>query len=166
MARAAISGLLEVPTLELDSLYHGSGWTVRPTFVSDVDRFTSAPAWALEWQYSAVKPLLLNRSDVLVWLDHSRWTVMRRVVRRTLRRRIFKQELWNGNHEPPLRTFFTDPEHIIRWSWSTHQRRSEQALTVAANRDRPVVVRLLGQREVDSWMRGPLTALASSRGRG
>jgi adenylate kinase family enzyme len=161
--REAISTLLGLPTVELDSLHHGPKWTIRPSFIDDVDRFSSATDWVTEWQYSSVKPLLLSRSDVLVWLDHARWTVMHRVVRRTLRRRLFKQQLWNGNYEPPLRTLFTDPEHIIRWSWGTYQRRRREALDVALTHDRPAVVQLSGQREVDTWMRGPLAALAPAR---
>jgi hypothetical protein len=86
--RQVISNQLDPPTVELDSLHHGPSWTVRPTFIADVDRFTSTPDWVMEWQYSSVKALLLSRSDVLVWLDHTRWTVMQRVVRRTFRRRL------------------------------------------------------------------------------
>ena len=71
-----------------------------------------------------MRPLLVARADLLVWLDLSRPVVLRRVVARTLRRRLRRrlrrQVLWNGNMEPPLRTIFTDREHIIRWAWSTH----------------------------------------------
>jgi hypothetical protein len=116
-----------------------------------------------EWQYSSVKPLLLSRSDVLVWLDHTRWTVMHRIIRRTLQRRIFRQQLWNGNYEPPLRTIFTEPEHIVRWAWDTYHRRRNEALEIALNMDHPVVVRLSSQRDVQAWILGPLTSLVSAR---
>ena len=119
--RETISTTLHLPTVEIDSLHHGSHWTPRPTFAADVDHFTSGPSWVVEWQYSQVRALLLDRADALIWLDHSRWTVTHRVVRRTLRRRIHRIELWNGNLEPPLRTIFTDRDHIIRWSWRTHR---------------------------------------------
>ena len=158
--RVVVSDLLDLPTVELDSLHHGPNWTRRPTFVADVDSFTSEPAWVTEWQYSSVKPLLLSRSDVLVWLDHTRWTVMHRVIRRTLRRRFFKQQLWNGNYEPPLRTVFTDPDHIIRWSWDTYQPRRRETLEVGLANNHPVVVQLSNQYEVETWLRGPLASLA------
>jgi hypothetical protein len=107
--------------------------------------------------------MLLERADILVWLDHSQWTVTRRVVRRTLRRRIQRIELWNGNLEPPLRTFFTDRDHIIRWSWRTHHKRRREALDVAHRAAGPRVVHLAGQRQVDTWVRGPLKQLADHR---
>jgi adenylate kinase family enzyme len=86
--REIVSTTLHLPTVEIDSLHHGPNWTPRPTFAADVDHFTSGPCWVIEWQYRQVRPMLLERADTLVWLDHSRWTVTHRVVRRTLRRRI------------------------------------------------------------------------------
>lgn len=158
----AIGAILHIPAVEIDSLYHGPDWIPRPGFVADVDEFTSGPAWVIEWLYAEVKPLLLSRSDGLIWLDHGRWTVMQRVVRRTIWRRLTRRELWNGNYEPPLRTLLADPDHIIRWSWRTHHRRAQQALAVADQADGPIVVRLRGQSEVHAWLRGPLAALAAS----
>jgi adenylate kinase family enzyme len=162
--RRVISDALRLPTVEIDSLYHGPDWTPRPTFAAEVDQFTSGAAWVVEWQYSHVRSLLLARADVLVWLDHGRWTVTRRVVRRTVKRRLRRLELWNGNREPALRTMFTDPEHIIRWSWKTYGKRRDEALAVARQRDGPIVVRLSGQSEVDAWIRGPLRTLYAEIG--
>lgn len=159
--RETISTTLHLPTVEIDSLHHGPNWTPRPTFAADVDHFTSGPSWVVEWQYSQVRALLLARADTLIWLDHSRWTVTHRVMRRTLRRRIHRIELWNGNHEPPLRTIFTDRDHIIRWSWRTHRKRRREALDVAHRTGGPLVVRLAGQDQVDTWVQGPLRHLAS-----
>jgi adenylate kinase family enzyme len=160
--RQVISTALDLPTVEIDSLYHGPDWTPRPTFATDVDQFTSGPGWVIEWQYSQVRALLLARADTLIWLDHNRWTVTHRVVRRTLRRRLHRVELWNGNREPPLRTFFTDRDHIIRWAWRTHRKRRLEALGVAHGADGPRIVRLVGQTQVDSWVRGPLQQLAQT----
>ncbi|KQY06719.1 AAA family ATPase [Mycobacterium sp. Root135] len=161
--RETISETLRLPTVELDSLHHGRNWIPRSTFAADVDQFTSGPAWVIEWQYAQVRSLLSSRADALVWLNHNRWTVTQRVVRRTLRRHIHHVELWNGNYEPPLRTIFTDPDHIVRWSWRTHRKREREALAVAQQVSGPDVVRLAGQAQVDAWVRGPLLALAPSR---
>lgn len=158
--RETISATLELPTVEIDSLYHGHNWVPRSSFVTEVDQFTSGASWVIEWQYSQVRPLLLNRADTLIWLDHSRWTVMQRLVRRTVRRRIRRIELWNGNVEPPLRTILTDRDHIVRYSWRTHRKRGSDAMAVARQRSTPAVVRLAGQAQVDAWVRGPLRMLA------
>ena len=54
-----------------------------------------------------VRANVADRADLMVWLDLPRATVMRQVTARTLRRRLTRQELWNGNVEPPLRTILT-----------------------------------------------------------
>ncbi|WP_346276153.1 hypothetical protein [Pseudonocardia sp.] len=47
-------------------------------------------------------------------MDFPRWRMCDQLVRRTVRRRLHRVELWNGNIEPPLWTVFTDREHILR----------------------------------------------------
>lgn len=39
-----LSEILDLPYVEMDSLYHGPNWTVREAWVADVDEFTSGPA--------------------------------------------------------------------------------------------------------------------------
>ena len=101
-----IAAVLEVPHVEIDSLFHGPSWTRRRSFEEDVRRFSGESCWVTEWQYDSVRALLADRADLLVWLDLPRRTVMRRVVQRTIVRRLRRQTLWNGNIEPPLRTIF------------------------------------------------------------
>lgn len=157
--RAAVSEALDLPTVELDSLFHGPGWTALPTFLADVTAFAAGPEWVVEWQYGSVKPMLAERADLLVWLDHRWWTVLWRVTRRTVVRRLRRQELWNGNLEPPLWTIFTDQDHIVRWSWRSRHTAREQ---VAALAGLPVV-RLSGQRAVNGWLTGPVAEMARRR---
>ncbi|HEY1570748.1 MAG TPA: AAA family ATPase [Pseudonocardiaceae bacterium] len=157
--RVAISHALGMPTVELDSLFHGPGWTRLPNFVAEVERFAAAPEWVVEWQYRLVKPMLADRADVLVWLDHGRWTVLWRVVRRTVVRRLWRQELWNGNLEPPLWTIVTDKDHIIRWSWRSRVKARTQVAALSG----VVVVRLQGQRQVNAWLTGPVAEVARRR---
>jgi adenylate kinase family enzyme len=144
---------LGLPYTELDSLYHGPDWTPRESFRRDVERMVAADAWVSEWQYTPVRPLLLERADVLVALDYSRARVMARVVRRTLRRRLRRIELWNGNREPPLRTILHDEDHIIRWAWRmfAHNRRRMRILEQSPPPG-VVVHRFRTPRETSMWV--------------
>jgi adenylate kinase family enzyme len=157
----AVAEVLGCPHVELDSLHHGPGWTTRPEFEADVHRAISGERWVGEWQYSAVREALLSRADLLVWLDLPRRVVMTRVLRRTLRRRIRRELLWNGNVEPPLRTFLTDRDHIVRWAWRTHARTGSRVTAARAGRPDLVVVRLTTPAQVAAWTAGPLRASAS-----
>ena len=133
---AALAARLGIPHTDIDGLYHGPGWVPRPEFVDDVAALAAREEWVTEWQYSVVRPLLLGRADLLVWLDLTRAAVMRQIVPRTLRRRLRRVELWNGNVEPPLWTLLTDRDHILRWAWRTHAKTAARVHQVLASTDR------------------------------
>jgi len=149
-----VAEALDLPYVELDSLFHGPSWTPRPEFVTEVDGFTRGDRWICEWQYRAVRPMLASRAETIVWLDFPRWLVMWRVLRRTVTRFVRNTELWNGNREPSLWHAFTNPEGIIRWAWDTHARNREQILEAAAEHDHLELVRLRSPREARDWLDG------------
>jgi hypothetical protein len=64
-----IGEILDLPYTEMDSLFHGPGWTPNPAFVEVVDAITAHPRWVCEYQYDAVRPMLSGRADLVVWLD-------------------------------------------------------------------------------------------------
>lgn len=157
---------LGVPYVSLESFYLGPGWTVRETWQAEVLGFLDGDVWAIEWQGEEVRERMTARLDVLVWLDHPRALVLARVVARTLRRRFGRgPEIAAGNVEGPLRTFFTDREHIVRIAWRYHPILRARVRQVVDENRHPglVVVRLRGQRQVDSWVRGPVSALLGGR---
>ena len=147
----ALAADLDLPHTEIDSLFHGPGWTPRPEFLDDVRALAAQEEWITEWMFGEAQPLLLPRCDLMVWLDTPRPVAMWRVTRRTLRRRLRREVLWNGNVEGPLRKIFTDPEHIIRWAWSSHPRAAERVDQVLQDRPELPVVRLRGPEEVRRW---------------
>jgi adenylate kinase family enzyme len=158
---ARICEQLGVRHVEIDALFHGPGWTPREAFVADVDEFSAAPSWVTEWQYSAVRARLAERADLVVWLDLSRATVMRQVVQRTLRRRLRRHELWNGNIEPPLWTVFSHRDHIVRWAWSTYHTSVQRIADLQQQRPDLVIVRLRDRHGVQQWINGPLRRAAT-----
>jgi adenylate kinase family enzyme len=142
---------LELPHVEIDALFHGPGWAPRESFAAEVEAFSARSRWVTEWQYGAVRALLAERAELMVWLDLPRARVMRQVVARTVRRRVGRQVLWNGNIEPPLRTIFTDREHIVRWAWTTHADTARRVAALRQRRPDLVIVRLRSWEEVQQW---------------
>lgn len=147
-----LAARLDCPRVELDSLYHGPGWTRRESFTADVDRFTSGERWVIEHQYRATRPLITARADTLLWLDYPDWLSVQRLVRRTVRRRMTGEQLWNGNREGPLREFFTDDGHIIRWGIRTRGRLRPVIPTLEGHFPQLHVVRFRWPREVEAWL--------------
>jgi adenylate kinase family enzyme len=148
---AALGAQLGLPHTELDSLFHGPGWEPRAEFLDDVGALVAGDRWIAEYQYGEAQPLLLARADLMLWLDPPRRVSMWRVIRRTLRRRFRREVLWNGNVEGPLHHIFRDPEHIIRWAWTSHPRAAQRIDLVLRERPELPVVRLRDEAGIARW---------------
>ena len=147
-----LGALLGIRYTELDSLFHGPNWEPRAEFADDVEHLTQAPTWVTEWQYSLVRPLLAERADTLIWLDYPMPVSMARLIRRTVRRRLRREELWNGNYEGPLWGILTDSDHIIRWGWNTRTSLKALMPTLSQEFPRLHVVRFRSPREANLWL--------------
>jgi hypothetical protein len=118
-----LAASLGAPYVELDSIFHQPHWTELPTeeFRRRVADVAAGDEWVIDGNYTAVRDLVWARADAVIWFDLPRPLVMRRVILRTLRRALTRQELWNGNREPLTNFYRLDPEqNIIRWTWVMH----------------------------------------------
>jgi adenylate kinase family enzyme len=131
-----LAQILDVPHLELDSVFHQPGWQPleRAKFRERVAAFTTQQSWVADGNYRVVRDILWGRADTVVWIDLARRRVMRRVIWRTVRRAVTRVELWNGNREP-LRNFvrLKPEESIITWAWTHHRVYQEQYLKAQAD---------------------------------
>jgi len=130
----ALAARLGVPYVELDAIQHQRDWQPIPAdeFRARVDAATAGGSWVVDGNYSAVRDLIWARADTVVVLDLPRHTVMRQVISRTVRRVLFRVELWNGNRERWRDLFNRDPnESVIMWAWHRHSVYRDRYLTMA-----------------------------------
>ncbi|HVB19498.1 MAG TPA: (d)CMP kinase [Acidimicrobiales bacterium] len=147
----AVADQLGVPMLELDSLYHQANWTPleESEFRRRVGDFVAQPAWVCDGNYRAVRDLVWERAQLIILLDPPRRRVMARLIRRTLKRVVLRQAMWNGNRESWRNLFSRDPErNILLWSWRTHQSHRETTPSDATlYAPRATFVRVQNRRE-------------------
>jgi len=153
---ARIADLTGSPHTEIDALYHGPGWTYRESFLDEVEELASRPDWVTEWQYRSARPTLAAHADLLVWLDLPARVALTRLIRRTVRRRLRREVLWNGNVEGPLWGFFTGRDHILRWALRTQRKYKQTVPALESAAPHLVVVRLASPADVERWLAGPL----------
>lgn len=154
-----LSAAVDLPYTELDDLHWGADWTPRPSFADDVSELVARERWVTEWQYRAVRPLIFERATVMVWLDPPFRTAFRRVVSRTLWRRLRRENLWNGNQEPGIRHAILHRERIIRWAVSTRHKYRHLIERAVSTRPDLVVLRIRRTRE----MRALLAAVSTTQ---
>jgi len=153
-----LAALLGVPCVELDAIFHQPNLgraSARRLLRARVGDVVEQSAWVVDGNYGAVRDLVWERADTVVWLDLPRPVVMRRVILRTVRRAVTREELWTGNREP-LSNFWLDPaESVIRDTWVRYDegvRRYRAAMDDAALRHLRFV-RLTSQREIDAFLK-------------
>lgn len=157
---AEIAQRLEVPRLELDAVFWDAGWTYRPVdeALGLVEAFAAAhpEGWVVDGNWTSriagrLAPGTAGGADLVVWLDHPRATVMRRIITRTLRRGLLREQLWHGNRERISSWFRRDPErNILRWSWVQYPVMQDRMTGLMAAGE--PVLRLRTQRDVDEWL--------------
>ena len=153
-----LAGKLRCPHLELDSIHHQANWAPLETikFRKVVDQFCIGDRWVICGNYSQVRDLIWARADTVVWLDLPRWAVMRQIVLRSLKRVIFRRQLWNGNRESWAGLFSLDPDKsVIMWAWTRHGTyRRLYSSELKSLKGRGVeVVQLCSDQEVTAWLK-------------
>lgn len=121
----ALAVRLGLERTELDALFHRPGWTELPDdeFRAEVARVVAGERWVVEGNYRQVRDLVWARAELVVVLDLPRWTVMRQLLGRTVRRGITRSELWNGNRESLRNLLSVDADrNVVLWSWRTLDR--------------------------------------------
>jgi len=118
---------LGIPHVELDALHWGPNWTPvsLELFRERVSRALSGDAWTADGNYSRVRDIVWGRADTVVWLDYSLPLVVGRATRRTLKRILTREELWDGNRERFWAAFF-GRDSIIWWALSTYRRKKRE----------------------------------------
>jgi adenylate kinase family enzyme len=151
---------LGIPHLELDSIFHQPGWTQRDNaeFRTEVAEFARGDRWVVDGNYTShgVSDIVWPRADTIVWLDPPKRTVMARVVRRTLRRVVTRQRLWNGNREPWSNLYSRDPlKNIIVWAWTRfdHTRTRYETMLTDGTWSNMTVYRLSTSHSVTQFLR-------------
>jgi adenylate kinase family enzyme len=94
-----LASILGTHCFELDSLYWGPGWTLRPDFQQEVLAAAQQPRWVIDGNYSGVRDTIWRRCTAIVWLDYSFVRVFSRALRRTVRRAVIGEHLYGGNRE-------------------------------------------------------------------
>lgn len=122
-----LANLLGYPHIELDALNWGPGWTPAPVelFRERAAQQAAWDRWVCDGNYSVLRPIIWGRADTLVWLDYPLVVVLWRLWRRTWRRAITQEELWNGNRER-FRSAFLSRDSLFLWALQTHRRRRRE----------------------------------------
>lgn len=150
-----IAQLLKIPHVELDDLHWGPDWTPTPlqVFRARVADAVKDDDWVVDGNYSKARDIVWDRAEVVVWLDYALPVIMWQLIRRTLRRSVSQEELWNNNRES-LRQALFSRESILLWALKTHHRRRREYLALLEKPEHGhlTAVRLSSPQATEAWL--------------
>jgi adenylate kinase family enzyme len=113
--------------VEMDAIHHLPNWAARPREETQaiVAEIVQRESWVIDGNYGHAIDPHLERADMVVWLDYSFAIVFWRVLSRTVRRSLRREELWAGNRETFQKAFLSR-DSILWWMVTTFHRRRRQ----------------------------------------
>jgi adenylate kinase family enzyme len=148
----ALASRLDVPYVELDALHWQAGWTELDAaeLRRRVEPLVEGDAWVIDGSYRGkLGDLVLERADTVVWLDLPRRIWLPRLIMRTLRRALTREELWNGNRESLWNAVAGD-DSLFRFALANERPRRHR---YPRELDRYRVARLRTPAEVEAFLR-------------
>jgi adenylate kinase family enzyme len=150
-----LARILGYPHVELDSLHWQPNWvmTELEPFRALVAQALSGPGWVTDGNYSKVRDLIWARATTIVWLDYSLPVILWQLGRRTWKRVLTREELWNGNRET-LRDVFSK-DSILFWALKTYPRYHQTFPQFFASPEHAhlQVIRFRSRRETAGWLK-------------
>jgi adenylate kinase family enzyme len=150
--RRALAGRLGVPFYELDALHHGPNWkpATREELLARVEPIVASEAWVIDGTYrGTIGDVVPDAADTVVWLDLPLYVWLPRLVRRTARRVIRKEELWGGNRER-WRDVLHPTNSVVIYALRNYRRTRHTLETELARFD---LARLRSTAKVDRFLR-------------
>jgi shikimate kinase len=142
---------LDLPFVELDALVHGPGWTDTPDdeLRAQLEPIVASDGWVIDGTYQRkIGDMVLREADVVVWLDLPIRVWLPRLARRTVRRVLRRETLWNDNRET-LANALGGRESLFAWAFRSHfSRRREWPRELAPY----PVVRLTTLGDVEAFL--------------
>lgn len=112
---------------QIDELRFLANWETRTweelrgILAGIIDR----PAWVMDGNYSKVRDLTWGNADTVIWLNYSFPVAFSRLVKRTMRRIITREELFGGCVETFQSQFFSK-DSLFLWFFQTYWKRRKE----------------------------------------
>jgi len=121
-----LAGRTGLPLVERDEL----GVEGSPGYLSAVAEMAARPCWILDGAPYYADELVYSAADTVVFLDYPKVLVLWRVLWRTAKVEVRHRPA--GTHRPQGLSALRDPEHPIRWAWTSHADRHREGLALMA----------------------------------
>jgi adenylate kinase family enzyme len=145
---------LSIPHIEMDAILWLPNWQKRNSkdFKRVIQKLMSENKRVVIDGNFLGKDLEPASGDTLIFLDYPRLLVFSRILRRSIRRLIFKQKLWSGNREEWKFLFSRDFDiNPVLFSWISHEQRRARYSEYVEKRTDLKVYRITNRKELRAF---------------
>ncbi|MCA9884797.1 MAG: adenylate kinase [Anaerolineae bacterium] len=153
---AQLAARINLQHIELDSLFWGPNWSETPpeVFIPKVEAALSVERWVVDGNYSRVRHIIWPAAQTLIWLDYSLPIIFWRLWKRTLRRTLMREQLWEAKNVERFWVQFVTKDSLFLWALQKHRERREtypQLFTQPENAHLQIL-RFHHPNETQSWL--------------
>ncbi len=153
----AIAEKFNLDFIELDALHWEPSWKEADVgvFRKRVETATSSQSWVVAGNYRIVRDLIWPKAQAVIWLDYPFHIVFWRMLTRTIRRAVTREELWNGNRENFwIHLKFWSDDSLFYWLFKTYWRRKREtpALLDLPEHRHLELIHFKHPREAEDWI--------------
>lgn len=158
---AELSGLLNIPVVELDALNWLPNWvglneTAPELLEQKIQTATAGETWILAGSYERfVRPIAWSRLNTIIWLDLPLHVLLKRVIKRSWQRWYSQELLWGTNRENFWRQLkiWNKKESLIWWILTQYQHKRRQMLESMLKPEWQYIrfIRLTSEQEVAAF---------------
>jgi len=153
-----VSNTLGIPHTELDGIMWQKDWQSlgNDEFLRRVLKIADRPSWILCGNYYAtLGKKVWPQADMIIWLDYPFHKVFYRLVRRTFRRAVRREEFLNGNKESLKRQLFSSESLFLYFikSWRSTRRMLGDVFANPKEYPQAQFLRLKSSADVRHFMR-------------
>ncbi len=148
---ARLAGLAGSTYVAVDDLMWRPGWVQLSAQeqVEAIAPVAAGDAWVMDALWSATRPVVLPRTDLVVALDFRRSVSFGRLLRRTASRLVTRAPICGGNTESWRQAVSSDS--ILAWHVRSFASKRSTIAAWCADPDGPAVVRFTSPRQVEAW---------------
>jgi adenylate kinase family enzyme len=149
-----IANQLLIPHIEMDAILWLPNWQKRNSkdFKRVIQKLMSENKRVVIDGNFLGKDLEPLSGDTLIFLDYPRLLVFSRILRRSIRRLVFRQKLWSGNREEWKFLFSRDFDlNPVLFSWISHEQRRARYSQYVEKRTDLKVYRITNRKELRAF---------------
>jgi adenylate kinase family enzyme len=150
---ARLGERLGLPYHDIDALAWEPGWVEVPDEIQRerVRAICATEEWVIDAAYQKWVDIPLARVELIVGLDMPRPVSYSRLIRRTVRRIVTREQLCNGNYET-FRNQFLQRDALLLVHFGSFSRKRTRMRAWRDDPAAPEVVLLRSPREADRWV--------------